>query len=126
LREGVGDAEALTVNDPKTPWRKVVESLLVKLGAWRLGAVVVVVEVVGGTVVVVLVAGATVVVVVGGTVVVVLVVLGGAVVVVVVPPAPAPARLVQSFALWEGLAGTWPVASSTCTIPLPSLATQML
>ncbi|HVA09316.1 MAG TPA: hypothetical protein VNG12_21500 [Acidimicrobiales bacterium] len=82
------------------------------------GALVVVV--VGGTVVVVV--GATVVVVVGGVVVVVVV--GDAVVVVVAAP-PAEMAL-QSFAVWVVPAGTWPAASSTWTVPLPSLATQIV
>ena len=84
--------------------------------------------VVGGAVVVVVattvvvVVGATVVVVVGGVLVVVVV---GAAVVVVVAAPPAEMAL-QSFAVWVAPTGTWPAASSTWTMPLPSLATQML
>ena len=78
--------------------------------------------VVGGSVVVVVVGGSVVVVVVGG---VVLVVVVGAAVVVVVAAPPAETAL-QSFAVCVAPAGTWPAASSTWTMPLPSLATQMV
>lgn len=126
------------MKEPKASRWKVLPSALVKAGAWLRGAVVVVVVgalvvdvVVGGSVVVVVVGGSVVVVVVGGSVVdvvlggVVLVVVVGAAVVVVVAAPPADTAL-QSFAVWVAPVGTWPAASSTWTMPLPSLAAQIV